>query len=118
MTFQPLGGSMQATLDMNGEMYFAGKRLSGLHLSDTALKDFVGNYRSGETDGLAQILLDRGRLILKNGSNPPVEMIAIANDEFNGEGSFVILFHRDAGKVFGFSAFAPAARGIEFSRTH
>lgn len=118
ITFQPLGGSMRATLDMNGEMYFAGKRLSQLHRSDRALKDFVGSYRSHELDGLIQFSLDHGHLILKNGSNPPVELIAIAKDEFNAEGGFVIAFHRNAGKVSELSAFAPAARGIEFSRTH
>ena len=118
ITFQPLGGSMQAVLDMNGEMYFAGKRLSELHLSDTALKDFVGAYRSRELDGLIQVSVDHAHLILKNGSNPPVELTAIANDEFNAEGSLVFLFHRDGEKISGFSAFAPAARGIEFNRTH
>ena len=68
-------------------------------------------------DGEFQIGFEQGQLVLKNGNNTPINLTAIANDEFNAEGSLVIVFHREAGKVSGLIASAPEARGIEFKRT-
>jgi CubicO group peptidase (beta-lactamase class C family) len=119
ITFQPAADSMKVMLDMNGEAYFAGKRIVELHLSGAALKEFAGEYRSREVDGAIQLSLEKEQLLLKIGSNPPVKLSAIANDEFNAEGSFVVVIHRDSGgKVSGLSVFAAAARGIAYDRTN
>jgi CubicO group peptidase (beta-lactamase class C family) len=119
ITFEESDGSMKASLDMNGERNFAGKRLSEVHLDDTALEAFTGDYRSPELDGAIKLSVEHGNLIFKNRSNPPVTLTPIANDEFRAGGSFSILFHRDGhGRLSGLSLFAPAARGIEFARTN
>lgn len=118
ITFQGQGDSMKATWERNGQVLYTGKRLGEFHLSDSELKEFVGAYRSGEVDGEFRIAFEQGQLELKNGNNPPIKLTAIAKDEFNAEGSFIILFHREAGKVSGLTASAPEARGVEFDRTN
>lgn len=119
ITFEESDGSMKASLDMNGEKFFAGKRLSEVHLDETALEAFTGDYRSPELDGAIKLSVEHGNLIFKNHSNPPVTLTPIANDEFRAGGSFSILFHRDGhGRLSGLSVFAQAARGIEFARTN
>lgn len=117
ITFQAQGDSMKATWERNGEVLYAGERLGEFHLSDAELKEFIGDYRSGEVDGEFEITFDQGQLVLKNGNNPPFKLTAIGKDEFNAEGSLVIVFHLEAGKVSGLTASAPQARGIEFKRT-
>jgi CubicO group peptidase (beta-lactamase class C family) len=117
ITFQARGNSMMAAWERNGQVIYAGERLGEFHLSDAELKEFVGDYRSREVDGEFQIAFDQGHLVLKIGGNPRVKLTAIAKDEFNAEGSLIIVFHRNAGKVSGLMASAPEARGIEFNRT-
>jgi CubicO group peptidase (beta-lactamase class C family) len=117
ITFHAQGDSMKATWERNGQVIYEGERLGEFHLS-AELKEFVGDYRSGEVDGEFQIASEQGQLVLKNGNNPPIKLTAIAKDEFNVEGSLVIVFRRNAGKVSGLTASAPQARGIEFNRTN
>jgi CubicO group peptidase (beta-lactamase class C family) len=119
LTFEGSKDSMKTSLDMNGEAYFEGARLSEIRLDDTALQSFAGDFKSPELDDTIQLSVEHGNLILKNRSNPPVNLTVIANDEFNAEGSFLIAFHRDKhGRVSGLSLFEPSARGIEFARTN
>ena len=117
VTFEPQGGSMTATWERNGQVFYVGKKLNELHPTDAELKEFVGDYRSGEVDSEFHIAFEQGQLVLKNGNNPPIKLTAIAKDEFNAEGSLVVEFHRVAGKVSGFIASTSQARGIEFNRT-
>ena len=117
ITFQAEGDSMKATWERNGQVIYDGRRLDEFHLSDAELKEFVGDYRSGEVDGEFQIAFEQEQLVLKNGTNRPIKLTAIAKDEFNVEGSLIILFRRHAEKVSGLTASAPQARGIEFKRT-
>jgi CubicO group peptidase (beta-lactamase class C family) len=118
ITFQGQGDSMMATWERNGQVIYAGKRLGEFHLSDSELKEFVGDYRSREVNGEFQIAFEQGQLVLKNRNNPPVKLTAIAKDEFNAEGSLMIVFQRETGRVSGLIASAPEARGIEFNRTN
>ena len=118
ITFEIFGGSMKVTFDRNGQVLFAGKRLDEFHPSEAELRDFIGSYQSPETDGVFQLSLEQGEFVLKIGSNPPVKLTAIAKDEFNAEGGFIVVLHRQAGKVSSLTASAPEARGIEFDRTN
>lgn len=117
ITFQAQGYSMKATWERNGQLLYTGERLGEFHLSDSELKELVGDYRSGEVDGDFQIALEQGQLVLKNGNNPPVKLTSIAKNEFNAEGSLIIVFHKEAEKVSSLIASSPEARGIEFKRT-
>ncbi len=119
LSFEPSGGAMKATLDVHGETVFSGSKISELHLDRAALLPYAGDYRSPELDGLLHLSLEQGNLILKDGGNSPLKLIPIAQDEFEAGGSLVFVFQRDAqGRVSGMSAFAPAARGIQFNRTN
>ena len=119
ITFQAAEGSMTATLNMNGEMYFAGRRVSELPLNVSALKTFTGDYRSQELDNAIQISLQNEGLVLKNHDNQLVKLSPIGRDEFDAGGDFLIAFHHDKdGKITGLSVYAQSARGIEFSRTN
>ena len=117
ITFEGQGDSMKAAWERNGQVLYVGKKVNVLHLSDPDLKEFVGDYRSGEVNGEFEIAFEQGQLVLKNGNNPPIKLTAITKDEFNAEGSLVIVFQREAGKVSGLAASEPEARGIEFQRT-
>jgi CubicO group peptidase (beta-lactamase class C family) len=118
-TFEGSKGSTKVSLDMNGETYFAGTRLSKVHLDDATLQAFLGDYRSPELGGTIQLSAEHGNLILRNGGNPPLTLTPISKDEFEAGGSFVISFRRDEhGGVSGLSWFEHAARGVEFIRTN
>jgi CubicO group peptidase (beta-lactamase class C family) len=118
-TFEGSQDSMKVSFDMNGEPYFAGKRLSEVHLDEAVLQSFTGDYTSSELSNAIQLSVEHGNLILKNRGNPPVTLTPIGDDGFKVEGSFVIGFHRDKhGRVSGLTLFEHAARGIEFSRVH
>lgn len=117
ITFDAADGAMKVTLNMNGETYFSGSKLGDFHEDPAALQEFAGAYRSPELDGAIALALEQGKLILRNGSNPPLTLEPIARDEFAAAGSFVIVFERDShGKVSGLRVFAAEARGIVFSR--
>jgi CubicO group peptidase (beta-lactamase class C family) len=118
-TFEGSGDSTKVSLDMNGETYFAGRRLSQIHLDNAALQVFTGDYRSAELDSTIQLSVEHDNLILKDRNNPPLTLTPISSDEFEAEGSFVIDFHRDEhGRVSGLSWSEHAARELDFARTH
>lgn len=111
--------SMTVLLDMNGEKYFAGEKLSELHLDDADLEAFAGEYKSPELDSTVQLSVEHSNLILKSGANSPLTPVPIAKDEFEAGGSFVIDFHRDGQRqISGLSWSEHAARRVEFARTH
>jgi CubicO group peptidase (beta-lactamase class C family) len=118
-TFEKLEGTMQATLDMNGEKYFVGKKLSEVSLDEAALETFTGDYKSPELDGAIQVSVEHGNLIFRSGTNPPLTLTPIDKNEFVASGSFFIEFNRDEhGRVSGLSIFEHAARGLKFARSN
>ena len=117
ITFEAHADSLKAIWERNGQVIYAGEKLRELHLSNAELKEFVGDYRSREVDGEFHIAFEQAQLVLKIGNNPPVKLTPIARDEFNAEGSLIVVFDRDAGKVSGLTASASQARGVKFTRT-
>ena len=118
ITFGDSSGVMSASLDTNGQTYFAGNRVEELHVNPTALATFVGLYRSTELDTTYNLSLDMGRLILRNKWNPPLKLTPIAEDEFASDLG-TLVFHRDAEhRVSGLSMFSPNARNIQFDKTN
>jgi len=119
VTFTSSHGQMSAALDVNDNTYFAGQRISDIHLDESKLRAFTGNYRSRELDGTLDISLEKGKLVLRIGANSPLALNPIAQNEFEAEGSFSILFFRDEnGRVTSLRAFSPSARGLAFDRVH
>jgi CubicO group peptidase (beta-lactamase class C family) len=119
ITFEKRQGALQASLDMNGETYFSGERLSEGRLDDVALGAFTGKYRGLELDSVFQLSVDHHNLVLMNHDNAPQTLTPIARDEFKAGASYLVVFHRDAHqRVSGLSIFMPAARDIRFARSN
>ncbi len=117
ITFEESGREMQASLDINGEKYFVGSKLSEVPLNLSALQAYAGEYRSPELEGEIQLSVEHGNLILKIGSNSPLDLTPIGNDEFTAAGSFWIGFHRNKdGRESALSVSEHSARGIGFNR--
>src|SRR6185437_1598720 len=67
ITFESSDGSMKATLDTNGEKYFAGERLKELSIDDAALTSYAGDYRSPELKAEMHLALEKSKLLLRIG---------------------------------------------------
>jgi CubicO group peptidase (beta-lactamase class C family) len=119
ITFDGSDGGMKATLEMDGEAFFAGKRIEELHLSSAALETYTGRYRSAELDATYNLSISEGNLVLRNNWNPSLKLTPIAQDEFESENLGTIVFHRDAGRrVSGLSVFSVNARNVSFKKTN
>jgi CubicO group peptidase (beta-lactamase class C family) len=119
ISFENSNGSMHVTIEVKGESYFSGPKISEIHLGEPELRAFAGQYRSPELDGAIGFSLDQGALMLNSGTNPPVKLVPVARDEFAAAGTVSVVFHRDQqGAVSGLTIFAPAARGIAFNRVN
>jgi hypothetical protein len=119
ITFDGSDGGMKATLEMDGEAFFAGKRIEELHLSDAALKSYTGRYKSTELDATYNFSIREGNLVLRNNWDAALKLSPIAQDEFESEDLRTIVFHRDAGhRVSGLSVFSVNARNVSFEKTN
>ena len=119
ITFEGSEKSMKATLDLNGEKYFAGEKVKELAMQVAELKSYAGDYRSTELKSEIHLSMENGKLTLGIGSNPPAALMPVAKDEFVWADGFSLIFHRDAeGKVSGLSVYEQAARGMEFERVN
>jgi len=88
------------------------------HLSEADLAAYAGKYQSAEISATYDLLIDKGRLLLRNSWNRPQELMAIAPDEFESGDFGTVVFRRDANqRVRGLSVFAVNARDVEFERS-
>jgi CubicO group peptidase (beta-lactamase class C family) len=119
ITFDGSDGGMKATLEMDGEAFFAGKRIQEPHLSDADLADYVGRYKSSEVFASYYFSVDNGNLMLHRNWEPALKLTPIARDEFECESlGITILFHRDANlRVSGLGVFEVNARNVGFEKT-
>jgi CubicO group peptidase (beta-lactamase class C family) len=118
ITFASPNGQMNAKLDINGKAFFSGQRVGELHVDESALQAFTGNYRSAELDSTMQISLDRATLRVRNGGNAPLTLNPIAQDEFAADSFSIVFRHDENGRVTELRVFTPAARGIAFNRVN
>jgi CubicO group peptidase (beta-lactamase class C family) len=117
ITFDGSDGSMKATLEMDGETFFAGKRIEEPHLSSSDLSMYTGRYRSAEIDATYRLSIGEGSLVLQLNWDPPLKLNPIAPDEFEGKNLGTIVFHRDAShRVSGLSLFSINARNVSFEK--
>jgi CubicO group peptidase (beta-lactamase class C family) len=116
ITFESADGGMKATLETDGGIFFAGKRLEPLNFSEADLAAYCGRYRSAELDATYDLSLYQGSLMLRSNWNPPIKLTPLARDEFETE-DFDVVFHRDANqRVSGLSVFTIRARDVRFDR--
>jgi CubicO group peptidase (beta-lactamase class C family) len=117
ITFENSNGGMKATLDIQGETYFSGRRVEEVRSSSTALAAYVGQFQSPELDVTYSVSLEHGILTLRNRDNPPKKLTQIAPDEFDSNELGRIVFHRDLqGRVSALVVFTQDARGVELGR--
>jgi hypothetical protein len=110
---------MNAVLDTEGTTYFAGSKVQEMHLNEESLTAFAGQYQGSELDAAYIVSLEQGSLMLRNGSNTPMKLAAIAKDEFDAADSFTVVFDRSKDdRISGLTLFADAARGIHFTRAN
>lgn len=116
--FENSDGIMRATLDTNGQTYFAGGRVKESDLDGATLAEFVGLYSSAELDTTYNLSRNKETLVLQDKWNPAHELIPIAQDEFDSDLG-TLVFHRDSNhRVSGLSMFSPNARNVGFERIH
>jgi CubicO group peptidase (beta-lactamase class C family) len=119
ITFEGVDAIMKARLDVEGTPYFDGAKISPMHLNETSLSAFTGRYRSLELDATYTVSLKQGIVMLQIGSNPSMELVPIANDEFDVADFFTVVFDRSQDKhVSGFTLFANAARRVHFTKAN
>jgi CubicO group peptidase (beta-lactamase class C family) len=118
ITFDGSDDDMKATLEMDGEAFFAGKRVEEPHLSSADLGDYAGRYRSSEVNATYDLSVDHGILMLHLNWNPGLRLTPVAADEFECERlGITIAFHRDANRrVSGLSVFEVNARNVSFEK--
>lgn len=118
ITFDGSGSAMRATLEMDGEAFFAGKKIEELHPSAAVLEAFAGRYTSTELHATYDLSVSDGALVLRNNWSPALKLNPIAPDEFESEDLGTIVFHRDARhRVSGLGVFAVNARNVSFEKT-
>lgn len=119
ITFEKKNGVMTARLDLEGETYFDGKKVSDIHLIPAELSVVTGRYKSEELDATYVVGVEQGDLTLTIRDQPPIKLKAIAPREFEAGNLGAIVFHEDAKHhVTGLTLFSQAARGIAFTRTN
>lgn len=117
ITFEGSDGEMTATLEMDGEAFFAGKRVEARKLSEEDLASYAGKYTSGELDTTYVVSVEKGNVTLRNGWNPPEKLAPLTHDEFESEAVGNIVFQRDADqRISGLRVYEVSARGIGFDR--
>ncbi len=84
---------MTATLTLQGETYFSGDRVPHIHVSESALNRFTGNYHSDELEATYKLSLVKGILTLKNGNQTPVNLHPVGANEFQAGDLGTIVFH-------------------------
>ena len=119
ITFEDTGRDMKSTLEMDGEIFFAGERVKEPHLTAVELEADAGQYTSAELDATYNLSVEKGSLILTVGWNPPLQLTPVAPDEFDNQDFGTIVFHRDAHhQVDSFRLFTVNARDLSFERVH
>jgi CubicO group peptidase (beta-lactamase class C family) len=118
ITFDDADGSMQAVLEMDGEAFFAGKRITEPRLNGTDLAAYAGRYQSAELDAIYDLSIDRESLVLRNHWNPRLNLSPVAQDEFDSDLG-TLVFHRDANhRIDGLRVFSVNARNVIFDKNN
>ena len=117
IAFKSSNGAITATLTLQGETYFSGDMVPDIHVSESALNGFTGNYHSDELEATYKLSLVKGALILNNGDQPPVTLHPVGANEFQAGDLGTIVFHV-ADHVSGMTLFSQPARGITFEKAY
>jgi CubicO group peptidase (beta-lactamase class C family) len=116
ITFENSDGSMKATLETDGGIFFAGKRIEAPHFSESDLAAYAGEYKSTELDVTYDLSIEQGNLLVRSRWNPPIKLSPIVPDEFESE-EFNVVFQRDSNhRISGLRVFTVQARDLSFEK--
>jgi len=119
VSFEIMNRTIKVTAKDGDNILFEGTRIDELHLGETALQAYAGEYKSAELDATYKLNVEKGSLTLRSGWNPPVKMEPLVADEFTLGPLGAAVFHRDAtGHVSGLSVYSGRIRDVAFVRTH
>jgi hypothetical protein len=118
ITFEGSGTDMKATLVMDGETFFAGKRVEALKMSDQQIAAYAGAYKSEELDVTYQFSVENGTLLLRRNWEPRMKLTPLTETEFEcSELGLTIVFQTDARhRVTGLRLYEVNARDIRFDK--
>ena len=83
--------------------------------SEAQLKSLVGTYRSDEAEVEMVVAIVGGNLVLKHRPDVTIALTPSYGDVFSGSIG-VVRFHRDAGRVTGFSVVQDRVWDLRFTR--
>jgi len=116
ITFENSAGGMKATLETDGGIFFAGRRIESPHFSDADLVAYAGEYKSTELDVTYDLSIEQGNLLVRSKWNPPIRLTPVVPDEFESE-EFNVVFQRDSHhRISGLRVFTVQARDLSFER--
>ena len=119
ITFEDSLAGTNATLVMDGQTFFDGRKIKDLHLTERTITSFSGSYRSVELDALYRLSAEAGNLMLRINWEPQIILYPVAPDEFGSADFGTLVFHRDAEhRLRGFSLFSVNARNIAFEKVN
>jgi hypothetical protein len=116
IVFTKANGTMAATLTLQGQIFFWGKKVPDVHLSDSQLRRFTGRYYSDELDAKFELSLSKGVFTLRAGNNSPIELSPVAKNELQAGDFGTIVFPSGGNPVTAMTLFSRSARGILFRK--
>jgi hypothetical protein len=85
--------------------------------SAAALRAYAGSYWSEELDFPLDVVVDSGRVVVKQRPNQRLALRPLYRDAFSAAGAGNIIFTRDrAGRIDGFGVWAGRVRNLRFTR--
>jgi CubicO group peptidase (beta-lactamase class C family) len=117
ITFDEANGQMKATLELDGDAFFDGKKITEPQLTAADLTGYVGKYRSGELGATYTFSTKDGKLILQNGWEAELTLTPLGDDEFENYNVGTLVFRRDENhRVSGFGLYSGNVRNVGFEK--
>jgi CubicO group peptidase (beta-lactamase class C family) len=118
ITFESSDGEMKATLEMDGQAFFAGTRVQAPHLANTELLAYAGEYKSEELDVIYRLTVVNTDLMLRRNWDTPLKLTPLTKDQFEcSDLGITIVFQRDGSqRINALSVYEVNARDIRFDK--
>jgi CubicO group peptidase (beta-lactamase class C family) len=117
ITFDEANGQMRAMLELDGDAFFDGMKITEPQLTGSDLAGYVGKYRSGELGATYTFTAEHGKLTLQNGGGAELTLTPLGDDEFENYSVGTLVFHRDENhRVSGFGLYAGNVRNVLFQK--
>lgn len=117
VSFENKSGKMKVRVGDGDRTMFEGDRIDEIHVGETALQAYAGEYESAELDTTYRFSVENGNLTLRNRWNAPAKVEPLIHDEFTIDQLGTVIFHRDAaGRVSGLGVYSGRIRDVTFEK--